>query len=56
MNSYLLKNILFALNLTQIRAWLNQGILSVLGIAGYEWVPARIGRFGNNKYLFLKYQ
>ncbi len=26
------------------------------GIAGYEWVPARIGCFGNKKYLFLKYQ
>ena len=33
-----------------------QGILSVPGIAGYEWVPARIGYFGNMKYLFLKYQ
>jgi len=31
----------------------SQGILSVPGIAG---VPARIGRFGNKKYLFLKYQ
>ena len=33
-----------------------QGILSVLGIAGYVWAPARIGCFGNKKYLFLKYQ
>ncbi len=24
---------------------LYQGILSVLGIAGYEWVPSRIGYF-----------
>ena len=28
-----------------------QGILSVPGIAGYEWVPARIGRF--DKYNFF---
>ncbi len=33
-----------------------QGILSVPGITGYESVPARIGCFGNKKYLFLKYQ
>ncbi len=31
------------------------GILSVPGIAGFEWVPARIGCFGNKKYLFFKY-
>jgi len=29
-----------------------QGILSVPGIAGYEWVPARIGCFINTKYFF----
>jgi len=29
-----------------------QGILSVLGIAGYEWVPARIDRFYKNKIFF----
>ncbi len=34
----------------------SQGILSVPGIAGYKWVPARIGHFSNKKYLFLKYQ
>jgi len=28
----------------------HQGILSVPGITGYEWVPARIGCFGNKKY------
>ncbi len=27
-----------------------QGILSVPGIAGYEWEPARIGRFLNTNY------
>ena len=31
------------------------GILSVPGIADYEWVPARIGHFGNKKYLFFKF-
>jgi len=30
----------------------HQGILSVPGIADYKWVPARIGHFGNKKYLF----
>ncbi len=44
----------------EIKHYSDQGILSVPGIAGYEWVPARIGRFGNNnnnnKYLFLKCQ
>jgi len=33
-----------------------QGILSIPGIAGYKWVPVRIGHFGNKKYLVLKYQ
>ncbi len=33
-----------------------QGILSVPGIAGYKWVPARIGRFYQQKILFLFYQ
>jgi len=33
-----------------------QGILSVPGIAGYKWVPARIGGFGSKKILFLAYQ
>jgi len=28
------------------------GILSVPGIAGYEWEPARIGYFFNTKYFF----
>jgi len=31
----------------------NQGILSVPGIAGYEWVPARIGRFYKYKIFFI---
>ncbi len=30
----------------------HQGILSVPGIAGYEWVPARIGRFYKYKIFF----
>jgi len=30
-----------------------QGILSVPGIAGYEWVPARIGRFYKDKIFFF---
>ncbi len=29
---------------------LDQGVLSVPGIAGYKWVPARIGRFGYKNY------
>ncbi len=33
--------------------YLNQGILSVPGIAGYEWVPARIGRFYKDKIFFF---
>ncbi len=33
--------------------WSKQGILSVLGIAGYEWVPARIGRFYKYKIFFF---
>jgi len=32
----------------------NQGILSIPGIAGYEWVPARIGCFGNKKIFIFK--
>jgi hypothetical protein len=32
---------------------LNQGILSVPGIAGYEWVPARLACFYQNKILFF---
>jgi len=32
--------------------WSDQGILSVPGIAGYEWVPARIGHFYKNKIFF----
>ncbi len=28
-----------------LHVWFLQGILSVPGIAGYKWVPARIGRF-----------
>ncbi len=31
---------------------INQGILSVPGIAGYDWVPARIGRFYKDKIFF----
>jgi len=30
-----------------------QGILSVLGIAGYKWVPARIGSFYKDKIFFF---
>jgi hypothetical protein len=33
-----------------------QGILSVPGIAGYKWVPARIGRFYKDKIFFSYYQ
>ncbi len=29
-----------------------QGILSVLGIAGFEWVPARLAHFYQTKYCF----
>jgi len=29
-----------------------QGILSVPGIAGYKWVPARIGHFYKDKIFF----
>ncbi len=34
----------------EIQSWNSQGILYVPGIAGYKWVPARIGRFFNTKY------
>jgi len=42
--------------LVKVRVDCQQGILSVTWIAGYEWVPARIGHFGNKQYLFLKHQ
>jgi len=42
-------------NITQ-NSTSKQGILDVTGIADYEWVPARIGCFGNKNHLFLKYQ
>ncbi len=32
---------------------IKQGILSVPGIAGYKWVPARIGHFCENKFFFI---
>jgi len=28
-----------------VQIWRQEGILSIPGIAGYEWVPARIGSF-----------
>jgi len=31
----------------------NQGILSVPGIAGYKWVPAKIGHFYKYKIFFV---
>jgi len=32
---------------------LRQGILSVPGIAGYKWVPARIGGFFQYKFFLI---
>ncbi len=36
-----------------VKVLMSQGILSIPGIASYEWVPARLARFYQNKILFF---